>query len=1401
MKTTRLYDRLPSLTGVHFEGFENIKIESRENVTRKLEDFIKYCRTSARGTAVCMILGEWGQGKTETYKRFIEPLFMKKGDYALFVSASTLANSYQDKEVSKTCNKTPLTSLKFLVNLFNSIKAESNDETIGIPSLDDYPAPEDYIENVLDNLLSKKKDSKIFIFIDEFEELLLDIDSLKSIVSGIKETINGVYKPIHENGKYEGSLHIFVSITPDAYNKLKVHDETSLIFGGLGRRVDIVELEELRKKEGLDFLKALLGYSYRYHLPTPLPIKNLGLFNTLLRISQRNLGNIITLYTKLFNSLKKDNKLEIVDYKNLLRFLEREKVFVFGAEAPCIEKDRYYRIIEYLSDQQTQELGKLTKELFKLFIGEFKPFKLDELVEITGKDENTIQKSINLLNEDLKRKDKIERSIINVAPLKDNRSAEDIFDILKYYIKTDEVTDKDMIIIENYSESVNDFEDRITFFEIGKNGELIQQIVLPVDEIDIKVFFKGKITDNKAMELRNSLNRFIKDDRMFLASDLLLNEIFPTPIPRALEFIKNKEIRLKLWRETSRNLTEEYGKNMPQAFITVLDKSGYYNLDFTHDGENYSILELEDPKDETRIKTMLYVVNGDVKGVDIDYISEILNEDLSINLTILLYNGDFTYKAKERIQNKELDEKHKYLILNMPLHPTLTKKIISSHKSLKEYNEFVDEERLKFECKDIISRELLLDSKIDKWLKKQTKKGLVIDQIETKARSLSEFADCLKLYINYMEKPYTPEEIFNKNIEGILKFRKYGTKTGFISSDFEDSPKKVEEISLDLQKNGFLDKTSNGRYKVKRHPVERRISEIMNKEKKVNPKELIDYFIVKQKTGRIFEDVFLNILEYKGKIKRKSKSYILIDKEEAYNFLKINLKKYNETIKEETLKAFNHFYVTKKREDKLIMLDEVNEFLEDIWEKIEALKASLEEDLLLQKISLCNKLLEQLEKEILPAINKASKKGSKIIEEIEGKKRNLDRDFDYIVNNTKKWLNIRFKKENISEYKKLMRNYEEMIEVYKKNYSKKELSKIKNSENFDKNEFYFNKQLTHANYFNIKIFALKKLKEKFDDNVSTIKKLIDRNRRAFENINDRWEEYNRHLTTIDIDPTYKISYYLYKELKTAKIKDDEKTVKIKDIRLPYIEKQVKEKERIINDKLSTLLELITYLKALARKEKEFLSCLKENKKFVKKIENIFDVKNLRSRVSPFKEKLLRLEKEYEELDLEMIEETELEDPKIFIERWIESLKYDKKNIYQEWDDFVQVNFSEFIDKTKRICNLLKQKGVNTEVIEEKIERLLKSIEMPLDELKYSARSLKNEKDVISEELKKLIDPLLTPAEFRVLEILEFVKGRSKWVNYDKIKQKALKEMNEDTLQEAIKGLLSKGYLQMGFSLI
>ena len=60
--------------------------------------------------------------------------------------------------------------------------------------------------------------------------------------------------------------------------------------------------------------------------------------------------------------------LDVLNYNNLLEFLERNKVFVYGAQADCIEKDTYYRILDYLEDQKNEEEGLISVELFKLFL-------------------------------------------------------------------------------------------------------------------------------------------------------------------------------------------------------------------------------------------------------------------------------------------------------------------------------------------------------------------------------------------------------------------------------------------------------------------------------------------------------------------------------------------------------------------------------------------------------------------------------------------------------------------------------------------------------------------------------------------------------------------------------------------------------------------------------------------------------------------------------------------------------------------------------------------------------------------------------------------------------------------------------------------------------------------------
>ncbi len=54
----------------------------------------------------------------------------------------------------------------------------------------------------------------------------------------------------------------------------------------------------------------------------------------------------------------------------------------------------------------------------------------------------------------------------------------------------------------------------------------------------------------------------------------------------------------------------------------------------------------------------------------------------------------------------------------------------------------------------------------------------------------------------------------------------------------------------------------------------------------------------------------------------------------------------------------------------------------------------------------------------------------------------------------------------------------------------------------------------------------------------------------------------------------------------------------------------------------------------------------------------------------------------------------------------------------------------------------------------------------------------------------------------MLEILQSIKTKSKWIDYDKIIELSLERgMNQKDMEDALNGLINKGYLQRGFSLL
>ncbi|MEN6554089.1 MAG: hypothetical protein ABFC34_14520 [Methanobacterium sp.] len=1411
---TQVYDRLPywvskdsedSNSKSEFDGFKDIKLESREKVVESIKEFIKYSKDHAKGTTACTILGEWGQGKTEIFNSLIKPYVESQGDYAFFLSASTLANVYSIKELNQISKKTPLVALRLLTNLFEGIRVEARSKQ-KIPQLIEYADPEDYTEDVLKELLNPyEEDKKIFIFIDEFEELLINNESLKEIISGIKEIINGTYGKIDINGEYEGSVHLFISITPDARYKLEVHEDTSLIFGGLGRRLTEIELQEIRRYEGLNFLKSLLEYSYNNKLPTPYPIENLGLFNTLFKISQRNLGNIIKLYSNLFNSLSEGNQLEVLNYKNLLKFLEKSKIYVYGAQTAAIEKDPYYKSLKLLNEQKSSELGDLCVKLFKIFIGEFKPFTIQELSEITDKDENLILRAIRLINENIELKEKIKRPIIKLAPLKKGKTIDDVYESLNYYISTDEKINRDMIKIHNFAESIEDFEDRITFYDLDEKGNLTSQIFLPYDDKDTIIFFQDEITNDLSIEIHNSFNNLIENEKRYVASELILNSIYPSPVPRTIDYIKNKEERLKLWRDISRNLTEEYGKNMPHAFLKSLVNSDIYSLKNQKNGEGYSIVEVTSEDLDSTIKTMFYSVNGDVKAEDIEYIHNKLSEDMSIHLGVILFSGEFSQRAKDLASNKGLDEKGRNSILGIHIHPTLAKRLICSYKSLEFPDKIIDKNRRALDSRDIILRELEFSNKIKKWLKNQSEKGLVINQIST--TNIRAFADSLKLYINYMEESNSPEDILNKNLDGILKFRKYGKKSGLITTDFEDSPIVVKNYSVELHENGFLSKNTDGTYTVKDHPVETRIFEIIKKEKKVTVDELKKYFIIREGYKKIFEDVFLNILEYKGKIQKKGKKpFVLVDKEEAYEALKMEYNKYKKTIEKESFRNLGHFYITKQRGDNLIIMDKFNDFLKNTFEEVNSLKYSSDSESFLRKIFVSSKLIDQFNNDFKTAIESASKQSDKIFEDIQRKKMNIEKDFDYIVTNSRHWLklNLRNGKESIHEYIVFMKNYNEFIEIYNKKYTKIELEEITKNPDFDKGNFKFDKSLENAHYFNLKLFKLEEMKDILSENIKHIEKLIYKNKTQFNQINSMQSKLEQQLKTKNINPKYKISYYIYKGLISADLeKDDSDEISELNLKLSEIEKISKGKVDDITEKLQAALSLLSYLEESMKKEKNLIDSIERNKEKIEQIEKTLNIPELKEKAQNFKTKVLRIENEYRKMDPMELEDED-DDPTFFIEKWDEVLRISEREISKSWEEYKKNNI-EFIKKVDNTLNLIKNKSNSLEGMNDvkKLNQNFKEKNLKtIYETKLSASEFELLKEEIRYKLKEIISKELKPNEHQLITNMQSIKTKSKWIDYTKIREFSQAEgMTNEEIERALEGLVSKGYLEKGFNLL
>jgi hypothetical protein len=1400
MSETLIYKKLPNIQGITFEGVENIKLKSRESVKQSLESFIKYCLEDARKPALAIIRGEWGEGKTDVYERYIKRLpeeRQKEICYAFFVSASTLSNTYERPVIEKLLKTTSLSAVIFLTVLFAAVREESAKEVI--PDPQNYQDAESYLNAVLEKLSGKEGRKKIFIFIDEFEELLHESEKLRKIISGIKETINGQYKAIDEGGQFEGCLHLIIAVTPDAYYKLTTMEDFSMIVGSFERRVVIIDLPQIRKEDGILFIYELLRYSYEDNIPTPFPFINFGICSTIFRVAQGNPGAIVSLFTRIMAKAKVNDKfIKVINGENLLKFLENETISIYGGSTRCLDTETFNRFLKVISDQKTKEMGEKCSLLFKIMVGELKPFSTKELESRIGY--SNVEHLINIINDGLRREEGLIKAILKVSPLRDDKKFDDIvkkFEDNKYIIHE---RDEKYIKIGNYFEPLKLFEDKISHF-LYENGNIMKKIYLPVDDYSIKSFFEG-ISDDEVEILKGIISRLCKNETYYLASDEILRQIFPTPTPRELDFIKDRELRLKLWREISRNLAREYDNHMPTALISLLKR--YKDLSIK--GEEYHLLRnkkvcfAEIIIEGMTINCIFFPVNGDVINTHIEELWELLTERKSsiypIHLVLLIFTGDITQDAKEKIEDLGIGKDDENLILELRIHPTLAKKILCIYNATFNKN-VIDESALYFTINKLLTQELSILDEIKKWLKEQQKKGMVISDISQKATpNLKEIADTLKFFINFIEDSTSIEEIFQRNQE-LLNYTLYASKKVALIPDIQKP--KFEKIVEDLLEGGFIVRDGN-KYKVEYHPVERRILKILKKEKKLSRKELENFFIVKKSI--FLSDVFIPILEYKGLIKEDDSNYLLTKKEELNSIVSKNYRKFKDWMKDEEIKKYGYIYITKERGERFISLTKYEGLIDRLFNKSQEF-LTLNEEVALQKLSLTKKLLDHFFEELYPLIESASKKSKDILENTSNLMNDIRDSLEEIKEECNKWFKVKFEIENLEEYKKVKSAFEE-IKKYESLNEEEVRNIVKTFEDIEKKNFLFSKDKESAYYFNPKFYKIDTLFEEMKKQVENLKKNIENLKEEIKTFENDQKQLESKLRKIAIENKYKISYKILGELDQLIKNPFSKIALISINRFNELLEIIYQNKGYINQTFKSVDDCINKLKELFSSEKNYVNTLENYKKLCSSISEIFDIKEYNDIIINFEKKLKEYEQEYDRL----MSETKLDDVNSILET-MNSLKEKIKELYEKlkkerelvdlvWEKYKNT-LESFISNVENFIKLSEKLSWEIGGFENELELLKRFMKSNIDEIYIPLSGLEKIKQAIEEKIYTKIKDKLNKKEFDLLNILLNQLEKSEWIPLKEIYEIASQDLKlesaeiEEILEKFIKlRIIEKG---------
>ncbi len=1378
---------------------------SRASVKKKIDEFLNYALKEASSPAVRAIVGEWGEGKTEAYERYVRAAAGERKFKTCRVLASTLDKCLEGSKYSTLIQSSPVSAVRFLGALFLAAREED--------ALADLPDPElvtnasEFVTSSLDAVCSEG--SRLVVFIDEFEELILS-PRVNDIISGIKEIINPpaslgpnsrlVSSRVHLGGKDEGGLHLIIACTPDAFYRLQTHEDYNLVFGSLGRRWGVIDLQPLSKEEGIAFLQHLLAYCYRGVLPSPHPFESSGIFEALLRVSQRNPGVMVSLMTRLLNSATQKDEFHVVDAEFLIGFLRNESISISG-QTPCLESGTFDRIVRLVGDQKSADSGLISQRLLRLLIGEARPFTLEELEVRMNAPARSVKDAVNIVNARLKTEG-IPQSIIRMSPLRDGRTVDDVQNLFEPYTAEQEGTK--FVRVNNFAEPLTSLLSRIQYTLEPTTDQLV--LMLPGDAESAAASFDG-IGDEVAQELANACSRRLcTESRSYLISDAVLDQVYPIPVPNGLEFITDRNRRFKQWRETTRELSSRFNEQMPSAFVSLIEYVGQIGVTIGRQETRRIWVDLESGSLGV-IRSAFIAVNGDVTADTVEEISRTLRSSSPLHLVVFLFTGEITQQAADKLTDKQLTEADNPRLLWLKLHPTLVKKLLITAEATRSIKRDEDREELSRAASTLLDKEIEFNKKLESWERQQESAGRVIADPVT-GDSFRDFVDSIKYFVNYPGEERTTDERFVLNNNELLKFVLFNSRLGLVP-DIE-TVERLKEIVQDLIAAGFL--VQKGKYvTLKSSPIEGEILRVLNAQKKVTAIELESNFIIRAKGKNLLARIYLPILEYKGLIEVKGDHVSLVDQSTLVKVALGKLADYEGAVKNLAKSGYAHIFQVKERGERLILLASFDTWVRDKLKRAQAtssVTSALEANLLI-------KLLHYFRTDVVPIYVAAKQHGDSLVGEIRQLARDGRSSLEGIAAECARWFSFAIDPKDITELVEIEEIVKRAEALHEASTSEDQLqSWIREMEATDRSTFQFTKSSEDPPFFNLKVWKLQ-----LDlQSAMQLKQVVDHH---VENLNQRFstlatdnQDVAKRVRTYSVLPLLHLSTECGKILKSPELlRGDAARKGAVRTSLSEISRIVKELSEGASRRIRDLKNAQASLEdELVPAERGLVETLEESEKF-KQYLSRFDIPGYVEASSEFTRTIAAVQTGYQDLQSTVKFAPVGETPRVIsllrksLNEFASSVSAAMAQVDFRWHEY-RDSVTEFISHADGIIGaVVKREGqLNRSDIDRLKEELARLVEKgSIRVLQSNLSQIDHLKDDIRNKLYKAVAPFLDEPETRALEVVIAKLERSKegWIPFSEVHQAVKKSasLTPEQTNEVLQRLIKKRYLRGGVALI